>query len=85
MHSALLTIPTLELLKLWGELVECYHGIHGYGDVVHYSLGGDSFTTVHVIGWHEKFQGEWWISCKECKAPVSRLFFILPVTAETVY
>jgi hypothetical protein len=25
------TISINELLKLWGELVECYYGVHGYG------------------------------------------------------
>ena len=23
-------IPLVELMKLWGELVECYHGVHFY-------------------------------------------------------
>lgn len=32
--SALLTVTTLELMRLWGELVEAYHGVHGYGSTV---------------------------------------------------
>jgi hypothetical protein len=31
MSTALLSIPPLELCQLWGELVECYHGVHSYG------------------------------------------------------
>lgn len=27
----LLDVPTLELMKLWAELVEAYHGHNGYG------------------------------------------------------
>lgn len=27
----LLTVNPLEMMKLWGELVECYHGVNGYG------------------------------------------------------
>jgi hypothetical protein len=27
----MLNIPTHELLLLWGELVEAYHGVNGYG------------------------------------------------------
>lgn len=29
--SVILTVPTHQLLQLWGELVEAYHGVHGYG------------------------------------------------------
>ena len=29
--SALLSVPTLELMRLWGELVEAYHGVHRSG------------------------------------------------------
>lgn len=29
--SAILTVPTHQLLQLWGELVEAYHGVHGFG------------------------------------------------------
>ncbi len=29
--SALLRLPTLELLSLWSELEQCYHNEHGYG------------------------------------------------------
>lgn len=31
MSSALLRIPVLELLKLWGDLTEAYHGVNVYG------------------------------------------------------
>ena len=27
----LLTVNPLEMMHLWGELVECYHGVNGYG------------------------------------------------------
>lgn len=27
----LLTVNPLEMMKLWGELVECYHVVNGYG------------------------------------------------------
>lgn len=27
----MLNVPIVELLKLWGELVEAYHGVNGYG------------------------------------------------------
>jgi len=29
--SALLAVPPLSLAKAWGELVECYHGVHRWG------------------------------------------------------
>lgn len=29
--AVLLEVPAVELMKLWGELVECYHGVHSYG------------------------------------------------------
>lgn len=29
--SALLRLPTLELLSLWSELEQCYHNEHGFG------------------------------------------------------
>lgn len=31
MSIALLKLPTLELLKLWSELDDCYHRAHGFG------------------------------------------------------
>jgi hypothetical protein len=31
MFSPITTISISELLKLWGELTECYHCVHGYG------------------------------------------------------
>lgn len=31
MSSALLRVSMLELLKLWGDLTEAYHGVHSYG------------------------------------------------------
>ena len=27
----LLTVNPMEMMRLWGELVECYHGVSGYG------------------------------------------------------
>lgn len=27
----LLTVNPIEMMKLWGDLVECYHGVNGYG------------------------------------------------------
>jgi len=29
--NPLIEVPLIELLKLWGELVEAYHGKHGFG------------------------------------------------------
>ncbi len=29
--SAILTVPTLELLRIWSELEQAYHNEHGYG------------------------------------------------------
>lgn len=29
--SELLKVPTFELINLWGELVEAYHGVNTYG------------------------------------------------------
>lgn len=31
LFNPITTIPLSELLNLWGELVEAYHGVHGYG------------------------------------------------------
>lgn len=31
MTTGILNIPLGELLKLWGELIEAYHGVNGYG------------------------------------------------------
>lgn len=27
----LLTVTLIEMMKLWGDLVECYHGVNAYG------------------------------------------------------
>lgn len=29
--NPLAAVPTIELMKLWGELVEAYHGVNGFG------------------------------------------------------
>lgn len=45
---SLLTVPVMDLLELWGELVECYYNHNGYGgdtaEIYGYRLGGDSPT-----------------------------------------
>jgi len=32
--NPLIEVPTLELLKIWGELIEAYHGVNGFGGCV---------------------------------------------------
>ena len=31
MNVTLLNLPPLTLMELWGELIECLHGVNGYG------------------------------------------------------
>ena len=32
--NAILTVSTHQLMQIWGELVEAYHGVHGFGEHV---------------------------------------------------
>ncbi len=46
MSLSVLNIPMIEVLKVWGELVECLHGANGYGgdtaELYAYRFAGDS-------------------------------------------
>lgn len=48
MTSLILNIPMIEVLRIWGELVEAEHGVNGYGgdtaELYAYRFCGDSPT-----------------------------------------
>lgn len=57
-HGSLLNIRPIELLRLWGELVECYHGVNGYGsdtaEIYAYRLMPFSPSVQLHPGFHEE-------------------------------
>ena len=57
----ILTCSIIEAMKMWGELLECYHGINGYGSTVAeiYSYRLEQYTpTVHNSKGNDVFKRE---------------------------
>lgn len=69
---SLLSVPTMELLKLWGELVEAFHGVNGFGghvaEIYAYRFNRDDprrRDSAHGSDLHREAEREAWHEARE--------------------